>query len=130
MQRTVNAGHLKDLEARRTVFASLFDEVGDRLPDAPRLEAMARRALAVNAIDTACRAYDAGRENDEPVDDYAALALDVYPTTPNLRQWRALQRRRAHVREQAVPVRGAQVHRAWRDLADRVTWRRWRWSGL
>jgi glycosyltransferase involved in cell wall biosynthesis len=128
MQRTVNAGHLTDLQAHRDVYATLFAEAGNKLP-VPQLGPLASRALALNAIDKASRAYDEGRGADEPVSDYVALALDVYPDASGLRQWHTLQRRLKQSPDHAATLPGARARRAWRGLWDRVEWRRWRWSG-
>lgn len=128
MQRTVNAGHLLDLQAHRDVYEALFTEAGDKLP-VPRLRSLARRALALNALDKASRAYDEGRGDEEPVREYLALALDVYPDACKLSQWRSVRRRLGRAPDHAAALPSAHARRAWRNFSDRMEWRRWRWSG-
>ena len=76
-QRTMNSFYLKDLEAQRDIFINLFDDAASELPDAAALLSAARRAVASNAIARACRAYDEGREGDEPIQGYVDLALTL-----------------------------------------------------
>ena len=129
-QRTMSDFYLRDMERHRQIFAGLFREHGRELPDAERLSRMARRAIANNAIERACRAYDEGSADQEPIDGYIALALDVYPEVTKQRGWRLLQRRRETGAERAAHVTAARVKRVQRDLEDRVRWRRWRWAGV
>jgi hypothetical protein len=130
MQRTVNAGHVTDLMAHRISFENVLDGYAADLPDAERLLALARRAVAVDALDKTCRAYDRGNAEDEPVGEYVAIALDTYADAPKLRQWRSAERRRRVGAARAPHTRAAAVARWRRDLEDRVRWRRWRWTGL
>lgn len=129
-QRTMSDFYLRDMEQRRAIFASLFRESAGLVPDADRLSLLARRAIANNALDRACRAFDEGTAAQEPVDGYVELALDLYPDATKLQRWHMLQRRRA-----VGPSRGpnspvAQVKRLQRDIGDRLRYRRWRWSGV
>jgi hypothetical protein len=110
MQRTVHAGVLFDLRARRDAFEAAFAAEAGALPDAVRLRATARRRLAATALDRACRAYDRGRTETVPVDDLVAFALDVWPEAPALAEWRALERRKA--------VGAMRAHRRPRFVAD------------
>ena len=94
MSQTVGAGHMLDILERREVFATLFDGPGGRLPFADELHEAAKRALAAEALEEACRAYDRGRTGSVDVDEYVAFALETYDGTKNLPQWRALEWRR------------------------------------
>jgi glycosyltransferase involved in cell wall biosynthesis len=129
-QRTLNDFYLVDLDRHRQIFDILFSDRARAFPDAERLSATARRAIALNAIERACRAYDEGTADDEPIDGYVALALDVYPAAPQLREWRSLERRRKAGAERAARVPAARAKRLQRDLEDRLRWRQWRWSGV
>jgi glycosyltransferase involved in cell wall biosynthesis len=129
-QRTMNDFYLNDFERHRQIFAGLFQESASKFPDAPQLSRMARRALAINAIERASRAYDEGHAQEEPIDGYVALALDVYPEAPELHQWRSLHRRRTTDPQRAARLPVARVKRLQRDVEDRLSWRRWRWSGV
>jgi glycosyl transferase family 2 len=95
MQRTVHNGVLFDLQARRDAFAAAFAGMAGALPAAGELHDNARRRLAANALDRACRAYDRGRTDEVPVDELVAFALDVWPEARQLPGWRSLQRRKA-----------------------------------
>src|SRR6202012_4664547 len=52
-------------------------------------------AFAGDALDRACRAYDRGRTDTEPVDEFVDLAEKLWPDVSALPEWSALQRRRA-----------------------------------
>jgi hypothetical protein len=95
MQRTVNAGTFFDLRSRRDAFDAVFAGVAGELPGAADMHALARRTLAGNGLDRACRAYDRGRTTEDPVEDYVAFALDTWPAARELPEWAALERRRA-----------------------------------
>ena len=125
-QRTVHSGVLFDLEGRRDAFARAFAGRCSTLPDADRLHDLARRTLAADALDRACRAYDRGNTATEPVDGFTAFALDLWPDARELPQWRALEARRA--------VGPARAHRQPRFVARAVSRRateelhNWRWQ--
>jgi hypothetical protein len=95
MQRTVNAGTFFDLRSRRDAFDCAFAGVAGELPGARELHDLARRTLAGNGLDRACRAYDRGRTHEDPVDDYVAFAFDTWPGARELPEWNALERRRS-----------------------------------
>lgn len=129
-QRTLPDFYLKDLEARLNAFTDFFDGVAAEIPDAAALFRTARRAIAVNALDRACRAYDEGRAAEEPIDDYLALALEVWPDSPSLRKWHSIERRRATRTGGAGRAQITNAVRFARDIGDRFQWRRWRWTGV
>jgi glycosyltransferase involved in cell wall biosynthesis len=129
MHRTTYKGQLTDLYARRDAFAAVFEGRGATLPNAARLDAQARRALAVEALRLACRAFEQGAQDDEPVDEYMELALEVHPDATRLRQWRALERRRWFAGHRSGRAQLLAPPAVALDVADRVRWRRWRWSG-
>lgn len=101
MQRTVHAGVMMDLEGRRGAFDLVLTRYADRVPDAVEWLRIARRSLAVTALDYACRAYDRGRTGEKPVDDLVAFALDTCPDARELKEWKALEHRRAIGTKQA-----------------------------
>jgi hypothetical protein len=141
MQRTVNSGTAFDLMARRDAFDALFAGVGSSLPQARELRDLASRTIAGNALDRACRAYDRGRTDGAPIEEYVALALQVWPDARELPEWRALHRRRAVGLERAARdprfMAAALVRRAIEETS-RVRWRhtgevgpqRWQQVGL
>jgi len=126
MQRTVHAGAIFDLRARRDAFDSFFAAEGALLEGAAELHTLARRTLAESALDAACRAFDRGRAHDAPVDEFAAFALETCSDGRRLPGWAALERRRSvgaaragrHPRFVAAAVR----RRAFEEIG------RWRWK--
>ena len=64
------------------------------MPFANELHDAAKKALAAEALEEACRAYDRGRYGSVDVDFYIAFALDTYSEAMALPEWRALKRRR------------------------------------
>lgn len=126
-QRTLNNLQLTDLEVRLRVFTDFFHGVGADIPHADARFQAARRAIAVDALDNACLAYEQGRVAEEPIDEYVALALEAWPGSRGLRKWRTLERRRA------ARARGAgrtQIISASRFIENRLQWRRWQWTGV
>jgi glycosyltransferase involved in cell wall biosynthesis len=129
MSVTVGAGVLRDLEERRRVFDVLFDGLGADVNGASTLHDMARAALAREALDRACRAYDRGRTATLPVDDYVAFAFAIYPLAAQLKEWRAFRRRRA-IDPNLVPKLPPFVARAiMRRLRDETAHVYWRYTG-
>jgi glycosyltransferase involved in cell wall biosynthesis len=91
-------GPMVDLRERLAAFDSFFDRCAGDLDDAAELQALARRALARQALWRASRAVDRGLVDGPgalPVDELVAFALDAYPAARRLREWRGLQVRRA-----------------------------------
>jgi hypothetical protein len=130
MQRSIENIYLRDLQVNGEIFTRLFAEAGAVLPDAPILARTARRAVAADALAHACRWYDEGREHVEPVDACVELAQGLWPQASTLRQWHALERRRA-ARSRSIQTRLAKpARRRLNDLEARVRWRRWRWTGI
>lgn len=88
------AGRRTDLIERRIAFEVLFEGPGSKLPRAAELHDSARRALATEALESACHAYDRGLTDREPVEWYVEFALETYPRARQLPHWRGLERRR------------------------------------
>lgn len=130
MSATSGAGQLLDLQERAAVFDLLFAGVGGRLARASELHQMARRALAVEALIAACRAYDRGRTGTVDVQSYVEFALATYSGARSLSQWRAL-RRRMKVGAQLAPVpplfTASVISRRMRWKAE---YRRWERAGI
>jgi len=126
LQRTVHSGRMLDVRERARAFDALLAD-GGAVAGSAQLHADVRRALAASALERACRAYDRGRTDAEPVDELVDFALASWPRTPRLRQWRALQRRRAlgaaRVPRQPRYVAAALARRAVEE-AGRARWLR------
>jgi hypothetical protein len=119
-----------DLLERKSVFDDFFAGPGADLPAASRLQRTADAALAGEALQQACRAYDRGRTATFDVDAAINFALDTYPDARALSQWRALRRRQlVGERLAAVPpfFTGAQVSRR---IHGKAQYRRWQRTGL
>lgn len=93
MQRTVNAGKLRDLQGRLAAFDSILVRHSRNIRNADELMRIVRLRLAAEALDSACRAFDRGRTHTEPVDGYIAFALQACGDATSLPQWWSVQRR-------------------------------------
>jgi glycosyltransferase involved in cell wall biosynthesis len=130
MQRTTYAGHAIDLEGRLDAFEKLLIGPQAQVANGEALLATAKRALALLALGHARSAYAHGRAGDEPVDEYLAFAVRMWPSLPGSRKWRAMMRRAS---ADACDIhRGLEARslRLAEDLRWRVRWRRWRWTGV
>ena len=132
MQRTTFAGHVNDLEGRLDAFRKVLVGHTARLDRGlgEDLFATARRALAVAALEYARLAYEHGRAESEPVEEYLAFAQRVWPEARSLRKWRAVARRARH--DPARIERGLtwRTRRRVDDLDRRLRWHQWRRSGV
>lgn len=95
MQRTVNAGNLRDLSGRLAAFESVLSKVSRLVPDAYDLLQIARKSIASQALDAACCAIERERAGKESIDLYEMLAFQIYPASKTLQEWQVLQTRRA-----------------------------------
>ena len=130
MSRTDFAGALPDLRARRDAFRVAFEGSAGSLDGAAGLAATARRTLACEALDRACRAYDRGHTAEVPVDALVEFALTAWPDAARLPAWRALERRRS-VGARYAPVTPPFVVRALvRRATEELDHRRWLRSGV
>jgi GT2 family glycosyltransferase len=130
MSATDGSGDLLDLYERRTVFEVLFEGPGRQLPNAPSLHLSAKRALAGEALERACHAYDRGLTESEDIDGCVEFALETFPDSRQLQQWRALQRRRmvgARLAPMMPPFAASVV---WRRARNDSRYRRWARAGV
>lgn len=130
MMRTTYSDYGFDLEQRLAAFERVLLDRSGSLPDPARLHALARRSLAAAALEAARSACDHGRLGQEPVEEYMAFALRVWPEVRGTRRWRALARAVGAGGGRALGAWGAPARRVLEDLRWRVRWRRWRWSGV
>jgi glycosyltransferase involved in cell wall biosynthesis len=120
---------LTDLIERGLVFDTLFDDIGSWIPDADRLHWMARRSLAAEALDEACRTYDRSHVQDDPT-PYEDFALEIFPAAKSLREWRRLQARRRVGPAVAPYVPHFFGLAASRGVRSRISYRRWQRHGV
>jgi len=118
-----------DLCERRAAFDSFFARPASKLQAPQQLQAMAARALARQALWQASRAVDRGVV-DGHVEQLTGFALDVYPETRRLREWRGLRLRQwiGAGRSLLFPpfiITGA-AHR----LRHHANWKRLRFRGI
>ena len=130
LSATEGADQLLDLQERASVFEAFFRGRGGQLRRSSELHALARRALAAEALKHAYHAYDRGRTGTVDVGSYVEFALATYPEVRSLPQWRALQRRKKVGARLAplTPVFIASV--IWRRLQWETYRRRWQRSGV
>ncbi|MGA2009966.1 MAG: glycosyltransferase family A protein [Solirubrobacteraceae bacterium] len=130
MQRTVYAGHVADLEGRLDAFRKVLVGPDARLRRGTELFAMARQGLALSALGYARLAYEHGRAELEPVDEYLAFAERVWPEARGSRQWSAVARRAALGATRLEHGIVWKSRRVVTDLEDRMRWRQWRRTGI
>jgi hypothetical protein len=130
MSETAGAGHMLDIRERQEVFATLFEGLGRHLPFANELHETAKKALASEALEQACRAYDRGRWRSIDANEYIAFALDTYAEAKLLPVWRALERRRrvGPVASPFIPLFFPRI--LWRGLRSRAFYYRWAKTGI
>lgn len=85
-------GAMSDLQGRRAAFDSFFAGRPARLGRPTRLRTLAARTLARQALWRASRHVDRGEQSDL-VAELTDFALDVYPDSRRLREWRGLRLR-------------------------------------
>lgn len=81
------------LQERRAAFDVLFSGAAGRLPEAPALHARAKRALARDALQRACHAYDRGNTATISVPDLTAFATEIDAGSRQTMLWHALRLR-------------------------------------
>jgi hypothetical protein len=86
-------GPLSYLRERQAAFDSFFAVCASQLARPDELQAIASRTFARQALWLASRAVDRGGD-DELIEQYVELALDAYPDSRQLLEWRGLALRR------------------------------------
>ncbi|WP_250034288.1 glycosyltransferase family 2 protein [Paractinoplanes maris] len=129
---SVNAGsgRLLDLRERQVAFDAVFEGPGGKLPRATELHDAARRALAVEALEACYHAYDRKLTEVEPIDEYVAFALDVYPQARELKDWRRLAARRRVGAKLSPVVPTFFAWEVYRRLRNDAHHRRWVEQGI
>jgi hypothetical protein len=121
---------LKDLSERREAFDVLLAGPAGTIPEAAALRRMSTRALAREALRTACHMLDRGKATEESVETLTGFALEADPAGKDLSEWRQFERR--------LSLGPARVRRrpwfAATALRRRITWelryRRWTRTGV
>ena len=84
---------VRDFYERAAAFETLFAGPVGAIPEARVLQSIARRAIARDALRSACHLFDRGRANEQTVAALTALACELALDYATLPEWRALQRR-------------------------------------
>ena len=121
------SGIAVDLRQRARTFELLAANVIDDREDAELLLTAARRAIAIEALRLSVRPFYWGIADRWPVDELAALALEVYPDARCLPLWAALSLHRrigSRGRRRRDPVSiGHEL-----GVRARLSAREWRWA--
>lgn len=121
---------LASLVERRAAFDTLFSGPAGQISEAPDLAQMANLALAREALDRACRAYERNKYDEVYVGGLVAFAMQTYEHATGLREWRALEHRRA-LGQAAVRRRPWFAgHALLRRLREEVRHARWNKTGV
>jgi hypothetical protein len=84
------AGMAVDLRARARTFDAVALRLGRQLPESDELLRQAHRSIAIEALTLSLRPYYWGVADEWPVDELAALAVELYPDAHRLRHWKAV----------------------------------------
>ena len=121
---------LADLAQRKAAFDVVLDAHGATIRDVGELRQVAHRALAREALQTACWSYDRRRLDQVSVEDLAAFAQSTYPDVRSLTEYHELRLRRSlgprwsHVLQYILPSRYLRWTKNW------LWWRRWHARGV
>ncbi|MGJ7442286.1 glycosyltransferase family 2 protein [Aquipuribacter sp. MA13-6] len=127
MMRTVNAGPVVDLRGRLEAFASLGSPLFDHVRGRDGLHTAARRRVAEQAVDAACRAYERGRGGEAPVAELLAIADDGWPGWRDSsvgRRW-SRRERLGPRRTPFSPLAARVLPRRVSEEVTRLRWQRW-----
>ena len=127
MQRTQYGTLLADLIGRRAAFDAVFAPASGSTLDGGQLWSTARRTLAGEALSHAARFLEGDGAEPEQAAALIDFAGQTYERPEELRQWRAVERRRSGgPRARVLGVLAPPV----RAINGKVRWRRWRWTGI
>ncbi|MFS2150330.1 glycosyltransferase family A protein [Rhizobium sp. Rhizsp42] len=90
MQRTIHSGFLFDLVGRREAFRSAFAKEGASLPGRDKLHLLAKRSLALTAIQHARMLCDFPNEDTVTASEYRDFAVSIFPPIVNTGRYRSL----------------------------------------
>lgn len=124
-------GPIVDLGERRAAFEEFFAVADPRLLDVDRLRTTVTRELARQALWQASRAYDRGdTDAAASAERFVAFAFDVYPDAQRLREWWGLRLRRRLGAGRSLWFLPFIATGAAHRLRGRVSYLRWRVSGI
>src|SRR5450755_77419 len=123
-------GLLDDVTARLGAFDALFAERAHLLPAASEMRRVAHRTLALDALGHGIGAYARGAADSEPIEEFAAFAVDAWPDVKNSGEWRTLCRLRDGKAGKSGRDLSLTARAKVRDLRYSVLWWRQRWTGV
>jgi hypothetical protein len=130
MLRTIFNAPLADLTQRRAAFDAVFEAHGECIRDAGRLQNLAHRALAREALWAASRAFDRRRLDQVSVDDLEAFARATFRRTTVLREYWGLRWRRRLGPRWCPRLQAFLPSVAVHHIQNRLWWRRWNARGV
>lgn len=122
----------RNLAERKKAFDDFFQTLPSGAIDPTMLAELQEqnsRSLARQALAQANRMIDEGIKDTQEIENYIAFALDAYPLAKQLSQWRSFNRRRSKAWRWDDRPWLAAGSRGFRNIADRVQWRKWRRYG-
>lgn len=129
-QMTNDRVPLVDLVQRKAAYDALFDEHGDRIPDAHRLRRSAARRMAKEALWRACRAYERRRMATTPIGELVDFASATYPATARLPEYWGLRWRQSVGPQMCPYLQPLMVSAVHRRVRTALWWRRWKREGV
>jgi hypothetical protein len=129
MSRTVHGGVLVDIRGRLHAFDAFFADNPD-LPARRELRESARHALASELVGYAINDYRHGIAVADQVEQYAALAREIWPPIDQSWEGRLLARLRRGNGSQPGQMPAVLAHDILRNARYRLRWRRWHWTGV
>lgn len=130
MYRTQFASPISDLRQRAAAFDRVLSDHGACVGASRPLTEQAHRALAREALWSACRSFDRGRYDAGSVEELTAFALSVDTRARSLPEYRGLRRRQMMGPRWCPYVQPL----VWRAVTHKLRnwwwWRRWNWYGV
>ena len=119
-----------DLVQRKAAYDALFEEYGDRIPNAGRLRRRAGRTMAKEALWRACRAYERRRMDTTPITELVGFAESAYPHTSRLPEYWGLRWRRTVGPRVCPYLQLFMISAVHRRVRTELWWRRWVREGV
>jgi glycosyltransferase involved in cell wall biosynthesis len=130
MSRTIHRSPLIDASQRALALDSIVSECS-ALSDASDLSDAAHRAVARDLLRQAISLYARRVTDQGSLDDYEALALEIWDSADKLPEWRVVDRlRNSEKRSQHELNPALMAREVRRGVRRRLRFWRWRWTGI
>lgn len=131
MSHTIHRSPLIDASQRVLAFDSLLSECSALSLDVSGLSDVAHRAVARDALRHAISLYTRRVTDQGSLDDYAALALNIWDNSDGLPEWRVVNRLLKSEKISQQDLNPSLMAREKLRLAKRqLRFWRWRWTGV